>query len=464
MTDTGPFADIASYQAIDRVGELRLSPDGTRLVATVSALADDGSKRVESLWELDPHGDSAPRRLTWSDRGESAPRWLPDGSLLFLSARGSDDEQAPSALWLLPAQGGEARKLVERPGGFASLATSKDAMTVVASSATLPRAGDAGEDERLRKERKDRKVNAVLHESSPVRFWDHDLGPAELRLLAFSVDGTDPIEGRDLTPAPARALDEQSFVASPDGRTVVTGWAVDDEPGFPRPRLVAIDVATGEQRVLANEPYVFFADPAFSPDGRRIACVRVQDSSYDEAPRPTLWLLDVATGEGRAVAPDADLWPAKPQWFPDGSGLFFGSDHQGHHPIFRVALGDGVAGDDGAAGDVVTKLTRSGHYASVSVSPDGARLYALRDHIDSPPTPVWVDANAVDGDPHVISSPGQVGVPGRLEEVNVTVGGSEALQFAFAAVAIQYFKQGTDKGSLVAGNTASWDVTKVAKP
>ena len=223
MTDTGPFADIASYQAIDRVGELRLSPDGTRLVATVSALADDGSKRVESLWELDPRGDSAPRRLTWSDRGESAPRWLPDGSLLFLSARGSDDEQAPSALWLLPAQGGEARKLVERPGGFASLATSKDAMTVVASSATLPRTGDAGEDETLRKERKDRKVNAVLHESSPVRFWDHDLGPAELRLLAFSVDGTDPIEGRDLTPAPARALDEQSFVVSPDGRTVVTG-------------------------------------------------------------------------------------------------------------------------------------------------------------------------------------------------------------------------------------------------
>ena len=95
------------------------------------------------------------------------------------------------------------------------------------------------------------------------------------------------IETRDLTPAPARALDEQSFVVSPDGRTVITGWAVDDEPGFPRPQLVAIDVATGEHRVLASEPYVFFADPAFSPDGRRIACLRVEDSSYDEAPRPS---------------------------------------------------------------------------------------------------------------------------------------------------------------------------------
>ena len=38
VTDTGPFADIAAYLAIPRVGELRVSPDGTRLVATVSEL------------------------------------------------------------------------------------------------------------------------------------------------------------------------------------------------------------------------------------------------------------------------------------------------------------------------------------------------------------------------------------------------------------------------------------------
>jgi len=40
---------------------------------------------------------------------------------------------------------------------------------------------------------------------------------------------------------------------------------------------------------------------------------------------------------------------------------------------------------------------------------------------------------------------------------------TESISFAFAAVAIQYSKQGTDKGVLVAGNSASWDLTKVAK-
>jgi len=40
---------------------------------------------------------------------------------------------------------------------------------------------------------------------------------------------------------------------------------------------------------------------------------------------------------------------------------------------------------------------------------------------------------------------------------------TESISFAFAKVSIQYYKQGTDKGTLVAGNLAAWDLTKAAK-
>ena len=411
MTHTGPFGSITAFNQLPRIGDLRLSPDGSRLVATVSVLDDKGAKRVEAIWELDPDGERAGRRLTWSVKGESSPRWLADGSLLFLSARGDDDEQATNSLWLLPARGGEARKVLERPGGIATIEVARDEGVVVASTPTLAAAGDVETDERLRAERKERKVSGVLHESSPIRYWDHDLGPGELRLVAVDVDDANS-DVRELTPAPGRALDEQSFVVTHDGRTVITGWAVDDEPGFPRPQLVAIDTASGEQRVIANEPYVFFADPAVSPDGASIACLRVEDSSYDEAPSPALWVIDLGTGAGRAVAANADLWPARPVWAPDGSALYFTSDHQGHCPIFRVDL----------TTDEVTKVTRSGHYAAVSVAPDGRHLFALRDHIDSAPAAVRIDASGVDADPQcVLPSPAAVDVPGRLEELSVVV-------------------------------------------
>jgi len=106
------FDDIREFLAVPRVGDLRLSPDGSRLVATVSTLDDSGAKRIDALWELDPAGQREPRRLTFSPKGESAPRWLPDGSLLFVSTRGGDDDDTPAALWLLPAAGGEAHQVL----------------------------------------------------------------------------------------------------------------------------------------------------------------------------------------------------------------------------------------------------------------------------------------------------------------------------------------------------------------
>ena len=404
------FDDLTDYYATPRISGLRLSPDGTRLVATIAMLNDDGNAYVNALYEIDPAGVRAARRLTYSEQGESGAAFLPDGSVAFVSKRGGDDE--PAALWLLDAAGGEARKVLSRPGGIAAVVTATGTSTVVVSAETLPGAADLAADEERRKKRKDRKVSAVLHDASPVRYWDHDLGPGELRLLATAVGSEGGAEPVDLTPSPGRALDEQHFALTPDGRTVVTGWAVATEPGFPRSQLVAIDTASGERRVLAAAEGAVYADPVVSHDGRFVACIRVVDSTYDEPPLPQVWVLDLATGAGRPVGAAADLWPGAVVWSHDDSALLVTSDDHGQHPIFRIDLGS----------DAVTRLTATGHFAEVSVSADGAWIYALRDAIDSPPRPVRLDARAVAPiEPTELPAPGAVEIPGRLEELTVTV-------------------------------------------
>ncbi len=63
---------------------------------------------------------------------------------------------------------------------------------MVLSAPVLPGAGPgapAGDDAARRQAREDAGVTAVLHESVPVRYWDHDLGPGQLRL--FALDGGD---------------------------------------------------------------------------------------------------------------------------------------------------------------------------------------------------------------------------------------------------------------------------------
>ena len=81
--------------------------------------------------------------------------------------------------------------MADRPGGVSALETAERAERDRASPrAVMPGAGtgtdgDAdGDDARRRQARKDAGSRPILHESVPVRYWDHDLGPAELRLFA----------------------------------------------------------------------------------------------------------------------------------------------------------------------------------------------------------------------------------------------------------------------------------------
>src|SRR5207244_3456606 len=123
-------------------------------------------------------------RLTRSVPGEGQPAFLPDGSLLFTSARpvvpdgpGEDvsgaDEKV-QRLWLLPVGGGEPTMVADPPGGVEDFAVARDGATVVFAASALP-----GDDAGRRERRKAMGVTAILHEGLPVRSWDHQLGPGE---------------------------------------------------------------------------------------------------------------------------------------------------------------------------------------------------------------------------------------------------------------------------------------------
>jgi dipeptidyl aminopeptidase/acylaminoacyl peptidase len=401
------FESFDDYLALPRVTDLALSHDGSRLVATVAALNKDGNKFVSALWELDPSGTTEARRLTRSEKGESGPTFHPDGSLLFVSGRDADDDD-PAALWQLPAVG-EASRVLTRPGGVSAVATARDSSTVVLASTALPGSADTETEEKRRKARKDAKVGATLHTSTPVRYWDHDLGPDEVRLHAATTLGED-VEPIDLTPTPARALDEATFTITPDGSQVITSWYVLEEAGLPRAQLVSIDTTSGELRVLAAGSDASFVEPAVSRDGRWVVCVREQDTTYENPPLNSLWLVDLTSGQGRELVADTDIWPSSPAFSVDGSSIFFLADELGHRPVFRLDI----------AADTYTRVTASGHYTNLQVAPDGTTLYALRDHIDSPATPVRLDATATDGAATVLPAPGTTDAPGTVEAIEAT--------------------------------------------
>ncbi|MFG6191287.1 prolyl oligopeptidase family serine peptidase [Nonomuraea sp. JJY05] len=400
------FNDIRDYVAIPRVLSLKLSPDGSRLISTVQSLNPDGKSYGTALWAIPVDGE--PHRLTRSAKGESAAVFTAAGDVLFTSARPDptvkDSSDEVPALWLLPRAGGEARQVATRPGGIGAVRTAAD--VVVFSSDVLD--GEEAAEEARRKARKDAGISAILHEGYPIRFWDHDLGPGRTRLFAARLGGDRLEDVRDLTPDAGEALRDASFELSPDGATVITTWRTYLPKGESRTDLVAIDVASGERRtVLTEEGFDYTGPLAISPDGSKVACARERFTGLEVSARSELWIADVATGEGRAYAPD--LFPADVEWAPDSSAVYIVADHQGRRPVFRVPL-------DGES----ARLTQDdAAYTGLNASSDGGSVYALRSGIALAPGPARIDVAT--GEIVDLPSPGpRPEVPGTLTEISAT--------------------------------------------
>lgn len=93
-------------------------------------------------------------------------------------------------------------------------------------------------------------------------------------------------------------------------------------------------------------------DPQISPDGRTIAYVRKSNDIMTDKARPTIWLVEVATGLQRPLEAGSGSY-FSPRWSPDGSRLAY------------------VAAVDGGGPQLFVRWMASGESARITGLPDG---------------------------------------------------------------------------------------------
>lgn len=393
-----PFHDLDAYINLPRLSGLAISPDGERLVTSVAELNEEKTKYVTALWQIDPGGAAPARRITHGNKGESGPVFTASGDLLFTAVRPGGDDDDVAKLWCLPAAGGEAAPIAELPGGVSAALTAARADTTVIRGNVHLDAQTLEEDAEIRKDRKDRTVDAILHTGYPIRYWDHDLGPAYPRL--FTLDGDSP---RDLTPDVGVNLTETSASLSPDGARIVTSLRRPLAKADQKSVLAVIDVATGERRVVFDEEEA--AAPVFSPDGTMIAFILETIPDPHTAPDVHVWVMDSDGSNPRNLSGDWDRWATSLTWLPDSSGLLVTADEDGRGPLFRLDL----------TGEI-RRITQTDTTLSNVVCIDPLRAYALQSSYEYPPEVVEIDLTT--GEVTRLLNPhDRPALPGELRDV-----------------------------------------------
>ncbi|HEY5711021.1 MAG TPA: S9 family peptidase [Allosphingosinicella sp.] len=147
-------------------------------------------------------------------------------------------------------------------------------------------------------------------------------------------------------------------------RKILWTWAI----LFLWPAALPAAPATGPERGLTARDLFDLeaaADPEISPDGRWIAYVRRSGDIMTDRFRPSIWLIDTATGQQMPIAAGAGS-NSQPRWSPNGDRIAYISTAEGGRPQLFVRWM--------ASGEAVRITGLPDAPSSIAWSPDGRQI------------------------------------------------------------------------------------------
>jgi dipeptidyl aminopeptidase/acylaminoacyl peptidase len=297
-------APLTPEQTLDRraIGELDFSPDGSRLVFTVTD-PPKGSSRARALWLLDT-GSGRLRQLTFSGKSDGAPRWSPDGASIAFT---SDRDGAPQ-LYRLSLGGGEAEKLTDRKEAVGAFRWSPDGKSL----ALLMNDPKGEAQEKREKDKDDSRV--VDKDDRHARVWILDVETKALKPLTsgrWRIRQIEWVPPAALRLRSGQALNgpriENGLVAIATAKPEVDQWT---------DRLYTINVGSGDFNEIAA-PRGPIGGFTLSPDGSTLAYIGAR---VDGPEAHDLYLQPMTGGAPQNLtATTIDRPIAQPRWIDNRS-------------------------------------------------------------------------------------------------------------------------------------------------
>lgn len=345
---------------VHNVSNVKVSDDGGRIAFTATELAYDTEGDTNSemktrtqLWVhtngpiigsgVAAHPDlrdmSTTRQFTFAKQSASSPSWSPDGmQIAFL--RGTEDKENERQVWFISVNGGEAEKITNHKGGFASVAFSPDGKQLLLSAADQPT-----KDEEARRKQKDDAI-VVDHDLRMTHVWIYDIASKKETRLT---DGDFTVSDLEWSPDGKMI----SFTAHPSSR------ADDGDDST----VWLLNPATKEKhKLIAAQVYNHTA--RWSPDGKWIAYLAIP--GIGGVKKTDLYVAAADGSNPRKLTSSFDDDAGTPVWSPDAGKIYFSTNTHETDDLFAVNVASGA----------VTQITQSnGAFAIAGVSKDGATSF-----------------------------------------------------------------------------------------
>src|SRR5688572_3194423 len=105
----------------------QLSPDGRQIAFVINRANWKANRQTGHIFRINSDGTNQVQ-LTFGERGESSPRWSPDGkSIAFIARR---DPDSANQIYVLHADGGEARKITNHGTATGSITWAPDGKSI----------------------------------------------------------------------------------------------------------------------------------------------------------------------------------------------------------------------------------------------------------------------------------------------------------------------------------------------
>ncbi|MRV72877.1 prolyl oligopeptidase family serine peptidase [Duganella sp. FT92W] len=376
---------VEDLATMERVGNPVLSPDATKVVYTVRSTNLDKNRGNTQLWMIDLRAAKpVPQRLTQADASSTDPEWSPNGdAVYFLSARSGSNQ-----VWRLPLGGGEAARVTDLPLDVDNFRVSPKGDRLAFSMAVFRDCPDLACSKKRADEQAKNKATGKVYDRLFVRHWD-TWGDGRNAVLYSAPIRSDGKAGHAVSlsgsldgDVPSKPFgDHEEYQFSPDGKTIVFNARIagKTEAWSTNFDIYSVPAAGGAQpRNLTADNPAWDTKAQFSPDGRTLAYAAMKRPTF-EADRFHLVLMDVATGQKRALTDAWDRSVAEFHWAPDGKSLLATADDVGQHRLFSIDAASGKA----------TPLSGPGYVSAFTMARDtlvmaqanlasGAQLYKMK--------------------------------------------------------------------------------------